>query len=226
MALKLDRAQNEAGIFAAHEVDGDDGPFECPVCHIPVGHVIDHVRHGDDLRLRRHVPAYFRRYAGYEHGRCPYNVAGVIDGIFRDATAVEDKLPVFDREGGSYRFRLNIATALAEHMRPGTWSKAQRIGSNWLNPSVLLIETGYFHGKISASLSTTTPGCCVMPSRSVVDTRSRLWWSSRRSFRLPKAAGTSSVAHQVWPVAIQSGFLRQFLLPPAPSEALKLASNI
>ncbi|TBC95141.1 hypothetical protein ELH26_14425 [Rhizobium leguminosarum] len=133
MALKLDKASNETGVVAAHEVTGDDGPFECPFCHIPVSHVTDHIRHGDDIRLRRHVPAYFRRSPGYEHGRCRYNIQGVVADIFRLATAVEDNLPVFDRDGANYRFRLNIPTALAERTRPLTAedSMGHRIGRAW-----------------------------------------------------------------------------------------------
>ncbi|MBY5572251.1 hypothetical protein HFO55_34720 [Rhizobium leguminosarum] len=133
MGLKLEKARNEDGVFAASEVTGDDGPFQCPFCDIPVNRVPDHIRHGDDLRLRRHVPAYFRRNPGYEHGQCRYNVAGAVANIFAQAKAVEDELPIFDQEDGSYRFRLNIATALADRMRPLSQedSMGRRIGQAW-----------------------------------------------------------------------------------------------
>lgn len=134
MALKLTKATSPSGPVFAHEVTGEDGPFECHSCRIPVVHVVDHIRNGDDQRLRRHVPAYFRRAKGVEHGSgCQYNVRGAVGLVLRKAMAADDQQPVFEQTDQAYRFRLNIPITVAAALPQETPTEAfgNRVARSW-----------------------------------------------------------------------------------------------
>jgi len=116
MALRLFSARTniKPQVFA-DEVTSKDRPFHCFYCGTSVDRVRDHIVKGDDERLRRHVPAFFRLSTGYSHdGHCPCTVDGAVKFLIREADAVEDESErEFEVLDGKVNFRLNIPTVMA-----------------------------------------------------------------------------------------------------------------
>ncbi len=128
MALRLFKANNASGPVFAADVTGDDGPFWCGACNVPVIRVTDHLIHGEDLRRRRSIPAFFRLESHGRHAtNCPQSIQGAIEAIMRVSDAVEDRIePEFELNGKIYTFRLNIPTLLAN--RPQFTAPAEAFG--------------------------------------------------------------------------------------------------